>query len=102
MNGLRYSPDDQKKVEAKIEAGISASTKEAGTVLRAIHETVWDLNIPHEQKTLQINAWFATLTVSLSIKADRIQKWMVILTIAIAVMTAVLVALTCNIVFAHK
>ena len=94
MNGLRYSPEDQKKVEAKIESGISASTKEAGAILREIHETVWDLNIPDERKMTRVTALFATLTVSLSIKADRVQKWMIWLTIAIAAMTLVLLALT--------
>jgi len=94
MNGLRYSPEDQKKVEAKIDAGVSASTQEASAILREIHETTWDLNIPYEKKAARVMAMFATLVVSLSIKADRVQKWMVVLTVLIAVMTAAILGLT--------
>ena len=94
MNGLRYSPEDQKKVDAKIEDGVSASAKEVGAILREIHETVWNLNIPDERKMARVMAMFATLTASLSIKADRIQRWMVVLTVAITIMTAAILFLT--------
>jgi fatty acid desaturase len=92
--GLEYSSDDQKKVDAKIETGVSASTKEASAILREIHETAWNLNEPDWRRSARIMAMFATLTVSLGIKADRVQKSMVILTVAIGIMTLVLLALT--------
>ena len=92
--GLQYSPEVQRKVDAKIEAGVSASTAEAGVILREIHQVAFDLNEPEFRRMPRIMAMFATLTVSLSIKADKVQRWMVILTIAIGVMTLVLLILT--------
>jgi hypothetical protein len=92
--GLQYSPDVQKKVDAKIDAGLSATTAEASVILRAMHTTAYDLNIDPIHKSALIMAWLGTLTVSLSIKADRVQRSMVRLTVAIAVMTLVLVGLT--------
>lgn len=96
MSGSYYSPapEDPKKIADKIEAGVSASTKEASAILRQIHETVWDVKIPDDKKITSVMAMFATLIVSLSIKADRLQRWLVWLTVTIFILTLVLVWLT--------
>ena len=47
-----------------------------------------------DKQVSQVLASFAALLVAFSRQADRIQQWMVILTVSIAVMTLVLVGLT--------
>ena len=47
-----------------------------------------------EKQVSQVLAAFAALLVVLSAQADRIQRWMGILTVAVAVMTLALVGLT--------
>ena len=95
MSGSYYSkpPPDPKEVAAKVEAGVSASTKEASSILREIHKRALDATVSDTQKLADVMAMFATLVVSLSIKADRMQVWMIILTVLIAIMTALLLVI---------
>ncbi len=97
--GIQYPPDVQEQVNKKIEAGVSASTAESSDILREIHTVAFSMDEPDFRRLPRIMAMFATLTVSLSIKADRIQRWMIGLTVAIAIMTAVLIVLTCVLIF---
>jgi hypothetical protein len=103
MSGSYYgqTPEDPKQIADKIEAGVSASTEEAAAILRQIHETAWDAKIPNDKKMTSLMAMFATLIVSLSIKADRLQRWLVGLTVVIAILTLVLVALTVALIIRH-
>jgi len=96
MSGSYYPPPPEgpKKIADKIEAGVSASTKESSAILRQIHETVYDVKIPDDKRMASVMAMFATLVVSLSIKADRLQRWLIWLTVTIAILTLVLVVLT--------
>jgi hypothetical protein len=91
---LQYSPETQQRVDAKVEAEVAASAKERREILHSLHHAVYDLNMSDTGRITTVVARFATLLVSLSIQADRIQRWMIWLTVAIAIMTLVLVALT--------
>jgi len=92
--GLQYSEETQRQVDAKIEEEVVATTKERREILRSIHQVVYNPDMSDTGRITKVIARFATLLVSLSIQADRIQRLLIWLTVAIAALTLVLVALT--------
>jgi len=67
---------------------VQAVSRSHREILREIQNVAWNpLETNDAKKISTTMARFATLLVSLSIQADRIQRWMVGLTVIIAVMT---------------
>jgi len=89
-----YAPQTRKDVEAKIEAELSTVNQGRREILKLIFESLHLADFSDTARLQTTIARFATLLVSLSIQAHRIQRWMVILTVVIAVMTLALLVLT--------
>lgn len=89
-----YTRDTRKSVEADISAEIAKLSGDRKAILRSIFESMHDADVSDTGRLQTTVARFASLLCSLSIQADTIQAWMLRLTIAITVMTAVLIALT--------
>jgi hypothetical protein len=89
-----YAPKTRKEVEANIDTEIVKVDADRRQILRSIFEASHIADFSDSARLQCTIARFATLLVSLSIQADRIQRWMIGLTVAIAVMTLVLMVLT--------
>lgn len=89
-----YSPETRRKVDAEIENEIAHVSRDRTMLLKRLFEAMHDAEMSSEARTQTVIARFAALLCSLSNQADRIQAWMVGLTIAIAIMTAAMLGLT--------
>jgi hypothetical protein len=89
-----YGAQTRRDVENKIDVEIAKVGDERKSLLRSIFESLHIADFSESARLQMTIARFATLLVALSAQADRIQRWMVGLTVAIAIMTLVLVVLT--------
>jgi hypothetical protein len=89
-----YAAQTRKDVQNKIDAEIAKVSYDRKSLLRSIVESLHIADFSESARLQMTIARFATLLVALSVQADRIQRWMVGLTVAIAIMTFVLLVLT--------
>lgn len=90
----QYSTQTRKDAEAKIDAEIAKVSLDRREILRSIFASLHLASMQDPARLQTTVARFATLLVALSLQADGIQRWMIRLTWAIAIMTFVLVVLT--------
>jgi len=93
------SPAVKKAIDERVAAEVSAVEKPRREILHSIHESVFDQSLAPQMSLARTEARVATLLVSLSEQADRLQRWLIGLTVVIAILTLILVFLTAALIY---